>query len=101
MELIIPEKLVFNMRKMSFNKQIIKMPKLYFKDLGLLCSVLGIDAPDKITYHYLKGGIFENLVVSEFTKFYMNTGRHPPFISGRIKEVEQIKRQSTKLTFVN
>jgi len=79
------------------------MPEMYFNDTGLLCSVLGIDDPDKITYHYLKGGIFENLIVSEFTKFYMNAGRQPSKLHylWRNRKAEQIKRQRTKLAFVN
>ena len=74
----------------NFNKQIIKMPKLYFNDTGLLCSVLGIDQPDKISNHYLKGGIFENLIVSEFTKYYMNRGRQAPLFFWRDKRGREI-----------
>jgi len=74
----------------NFNKQIIKMPKLYFNDTGLLCSLLGIDQPDKINNHYLKGGIFENLIVSEFIKYYMNTGQESPLFFWRDKRGREI-----------
>lgn len=59
----------------NFNKQIIKSPKLYFTDTGLLCSLLEIATPDQLTHHYLRGGIFENLVVTEFDKAQANAGR--------------------------
>lgn len=74
----------------NFNKQIIKMPKLYFNDTGLLCSLLSIDNPDKITHHYLKGGIFENLIVSEFTKYYMNSGQQPSLFFWRDKRGREV-----------
>jgi len=74
----------------NFNKQIIKMPKLYFNDTGLLCSLLGIDKPEKIAHHYLKGGIFENLIVSEFTKYYMNSGQQPSLFFWRDKRGREI-----------
>jgi len=74
----------------NFNKQIIKMPKLYFNDTGLLCSLLGISNPNEITYHYLKGGIFENLIVSEFTKYYMNSGRQPSLFFWRDKRGREV-----------
>lgn len=59
----------------NFSKQIIKSPKLYFTDTGLLCSLLEIAKPEQLTHHYLKGGIFENLVVAEFEKAQANAGR--------------------------
>jgi uncharacterized protein len=52
----------------SFNKRIVKMPKLYFYDTGLICSLLGIRNEDQLAYHPLFGSIFENLVISEILK---------------------------------
>ena len=66
------------------------MPKLYFNDTGLLCSLLGINNYNEIAYHYLKGGIFENLIVSEFTKYYMNSGRQSPLFYWRDKRGREI-----------
>jgi uncharacterized protein len=56
----------------SFNKRIAKMPKLYFYDTGLICSLLGIANPDQLNLHPLFGSIFENLIVSEFKKHCLN-----------------------------
>ncbi len=43
----------------NFNKRLIKSPKLYFLDSGLMCWLLGIQAPEQLTTHPLRGAIFE------------------------------------------
>ena len=58
----------------SFNKRIVKMPKLYFYDSGLVCSLLGINSDDQLNTHPLYGNIFENLIVSELKKCSINRG---------------------------
>jgi uncharacterized protein len=58
----------------NFNKRIIKSPKLYFYDTGLVCSLLGINSPESFELHYLKGGIFESYVISEILKCKYNFG---------------------------
>jgi len=61
----------------NFNKRIVKMPKLYFFDNGLLSSLLGIDNAQQIAVHYIKGQLFENLIISEFYKWFTNAGKKP------------------------
>ncbi|RMH74938.1 MAG: ATP-binding protein [Calditrichaeota bacterium] len=56
----------------NFNKRIIKSPKLYFYDTGLVCSLLGIQSARDLALHYLKGEIFESLVISEIKKRLTN-----------------------------
>ena len=46
----------------------IKTPKLYFVDTGLLCALLGIRGAGQIAEHPLRGAIFENWVVTEILK---------------------------------
>lgn len=58
----------------NFNKRLIKSPKIYFYDTGLLCWMLGIREPDQLTMHPLRGGIFETFVVSELVKTRFNKG---------------------------
>jgi predicted AAA+ superfamily ATPase len=58
----------------NFNKRIIKTPKLYFHDTGLLCYLLGINTMDQLNTHPLRGNIFENFIVSEYLKKLNNTG---------------------------
>ncbi len=52
----------------NFNKSIVKRPKLFFFDTGIVCSLLGIKSIDQLKYHPLKGSIFESMVVSEQVK---------------------------------
>jgi len=59
----------------NFGKRIIKSPKYYFTDVGLLCYLLGIREPEQISRDPLVGQIFENLVVIECLKTRYNRGQ--------------------------
>jgi predicted AAA+ superfamily ATPase len=59
---------------MNINKQMTKMPKIYFYDTGVLCNLLGIKSIDDMTLHFAYGSIFENFVISEFLKSQCNRG---------------------------
>ena len=52
----------------NFNKRIVKSPKLYFYDTGLLNYLLGIKTSSGLELDRLKGNIFENMIVAEFQK---------------------------------
>lgn len=56
----------------NIGKRLIKSPKIYFWDTGLLNYLLGIRNVESLSNHYLVGGIFENLVVSEIMKIKNN-----------------------------
>ncbi|MFD2588016.1 ATP-binding protein [Croceitalea marina] len=58
----------------NFNKRLVKMPKLYFYDVGLVCSLLGIQNPEQLDLHPLKGSLFENMVVMDVLKYRYNRG---------------------------
>jgi len=58
----------------NFNKRLVKMPKLYFFDTGLACSLLNIREKEQIQNFYLKGGLFENFIVNEIVKHSWNSG---------------------------
>ena len=51
---------------------IVKTPKIYFHDTGLLCYLLGIRGQEDLELHFAKGNIFENVVISEMYKDSMN-----------------------------
>jgi len=59
----------------NINKRLIKSPKLYFLDTGLLCYLLGITEPKQIEIHPLKGAIFESFIVSDILKIKFNKGK--------------------------
>jgi len=52
----------------NFNKRLVKSPKLYFYDTGLLCYLLGIRSANEIILNRLKGSLFENLILAELQK---------------------------------
>ncbi len=58
----------------NFGKRVIKSPKYYFTDTGLLTYVLGIEEPHQVTRDPLVGSLFENLVVLEALKSRFNAG---------------------------
>lgn len=59
----------------NFNKTLIKRPKIYFYDTGLVCSLLGITAVNQLELHPLRGSLFECLVVTELLKKRTNAGK--------------------------
>jgi len=61
----------------NFNKRLIKSPKLYFYDTGVVCSLLRISNPDTLNTHYLYGSLFENLVIGELRKRLFHAGIYP------------------------
>ena len=58
-------------------KRIVKSPKLYFLDTGLLCYLLGIRSPEQLAYHPLRGAIVETFVASELIKNRYNNAEEP------------------------
>lgn len=58
----------------NLNKRIVKSPKLYFHDTGLLCHLLGIHSQAALQKHTLYGAIFENWIISEIKKNRFNQG---------------------------
>ena len=52
----------------NFNKRLVKSPKLYFYDTGLLSHFLGIRTADEFGDNRLKGKLFENMIVAEYQK---------------------------------
>lgn len=58
----------------NFNKRVVRMPKLYFYDTGLVCNLLGIQNKEQLGLHPFKGNLFENLIISELIKSRYNKG---------------------------
>ncbi len=52
----------------NFSKRVVKTPKLYFYDTGLLCHLLKITDVKKIQAHPMKGSLFENMMIAEYVK---------------------------------
>lgn len=62
----------------NFGKRVIKSPKPYFFDTGLLCYLLRIANPQQLAVHPLRGAIFENWVVIETLKTFIHAGDEAP-----------------------
>ncbi len=61
----------------NFSKRLIKSPKLYFIDTGLLCYLLRIRSSEELAMHALRGAVFETLVLAELLKSALNQGIDP------------------------
>ncbi len=61
----------------NFGKRLIRSPKLYFLDTGLLCFLLRIRSADELHQHGARGAIFESFVVSELHKNFAHRGEQP------------------------
>lgn len=59
----------------NFGKRLIKSPKVYFSDPGLLCHLLGIESPSALSRSPFAGAVFEGFVASEIAKAQLNRGR--------------------------
>jgi uncharacterized protein len=59
----------------NFNKRIVKTPKIYFYDTGLVCHLLGLNKESDLDIHFIKGAIFENYIVTELVKQTWNNGK--------------------------
>jgi len=85
----------------NFNKRVIKLPKLFFYDTGLACSLLKIRNSTELSLSSFKSGLFESLIVSDIQKQFFNAGNPPPVyfwrdVNGRI-EVDCLVNLGTKL----
>ena len=58
----------------NFGKRLIKSPKLYFLDTGLLCYLLQVQSHQELVHRAERGAIFESFVVSELYKNFMHRG---------------------------
>jgi len=59
----------------NFGKRIIKSPKIYFTDTGLLCHLLGIENTAALKRSPFFGAVFESFVVSEIVKHQLHSGK--------------------------
>ena len=61
----------------NFGKRLIKSPKLYFLDTGLLCYLLQVHGPEDLFHRAERGAVFETLVVAELYKNFIHRGEQP------------------------
>jgi predicted AAA+ superfamily ATPase len=59
----------------NLGKRLTQMPKLYFYDTGLCCSLLELENESHVNTHPLRGALFENLIILELLKARYNNGQ--------------------------
>lgn len=62
----------------NLGSRIVKAPKVYFTDTGLVSYMTGNRDKNILMRGPQAGALFENFVVQELLKFYINQGRRPP-----------------------
>jgi hypothetical protein len=61
----------------NLGKRLVKSPKVYFTDTGLLCYLVGLRDPGHAASGPMGGAIFENLVAAELYKSFVHRGEEP------------------------
>lgn len=61
----------------NLGKSVVKTPKLYFVDPGLMCYLLRLDTKEELLLDDHKGAAVETMAVSELLKKQFNNGRKP------------------------
>ncbi len=74
----------------NFNKRIVKTPKLYFYDTGIVCSLLEIENEKQLHSHPLRGSLFETAILGELIKCRLNRGLPLNFYFWRDKTGHEI-----------
>ena len=61
----------------NLGKSLVKTPKLYFIDSGLLCHLLRIESVEELILSEHKGAIIESFAIAEMLKNRLNLGKQP------------------------
>lgn len=71
-------------------KRLVKTPKLYFYDTGLVCYLTKWSSAETLQSGAMNGAILENYVVAEIRKTYLNCGKDPYMYYYRDKDAREI-----------
>ena len=84
--------IIFYLHPYSNNllKRLVKTPKLYFFDTGLVCYLTKWSSPETLECGAMNGAVLENYVVAEIMKTYLNCGREPYMYYYRDKDAKEI-----------
>lgn len=84
--------IIFYLHPYSNNllKRLVKTPKLYFYDTGLVCYLTKWTSAAVLESGAMNGAILENYVVSEIAKTYLNSGLEPAMYYYRDKDSKEI-----------
>ncbi len=84
--------IIFYLHPYSNNllKRLVKTPKLYFYDSGLVCYLTRWSSAEVLLSGAMNGAMLENYVVSEIAKTYLNSGKEPYMYYYRDKDAREI-----------
>ncbi|MCM1494542.1 MAG: ATP-binding protein [Bacteroides sp.] len=84
--------IIFYLNPYSNNllKRLVKTPKLYFYDTGLVCYLTKWSSPETLESGAMNGAVLENYVVAEIRKTYLNCGKEPYLYYYRDKDAKEI-----------
>ncbi len=84
--------IIFYLHPYSNNmlKRLVKTPKLYFYDTGLVCYLTKWSSAETLESGAMNGAILENYVVAEIRKTYLNCGIEPYIYYYRDKDAKEI-----------
>ena len=84
--------IIFYLHPYSNNllKRLVKTPKLYFYDSGLVCYLTRWSSAEVLQSGAMNGAMLENYVVSEIAKTYLNSGKEPYMYYYRDKDAREI-----------
>ncbi len=74
----------------NLGKRLIKTPKVFFADTGLLIYLLGFREWQAVLESSLWGAIWENFVIAEVRKKFLNAGERPPLWFWRTSAGDEI-----------
>jgi uncharacterized protein len=84
----------------NLGKRLTQMPKLYFYDTGLCCSLLELETESHVNTHPLRGALFENLIILELQKARFNNGQRSNLFYWRDRtgnEIDVLLDQSSQV----
>ena len=84
--------IIFYLHPYSNNmlKRLVKTPKLYFYDTGLVCYLTKWSSAETLESGAMNGAVLENYIVAEIMKTYLNCGREPYLYYYRDKDAKEI-----------
>lgn len=74
----------------NINSRVIKTPKVYFMDTGLVCYLTGWNAPQTLENCAMSGELLETYVISEIVKSWWHNGKQPNIYYYRDKDRREI-----------
>lgn len=84
----------------NVGKRLVKTPKVYFTDLGMLCYLTGLKTPEHAAAGPMGGAIMETAVLTEIFKAYVHRGLEPQIYFWRTsagKEVDIVVEADREL----